>query len=130
MGAMGEGDSEGTSNLGQWVIFNMIVHKDVISWGAVICDMAMNGHGKQALQLFSQMVVHDVAHNDVRFIGLLSAYSHEGMMSVGVMLFKAMAVEICGCWWIVNAVVCWRRESVGRREVVMAMVRGRRRGMW
>ncbi|KAL4370693.1 hypothetical protein AHAS_Ahas06G0091300 [Arachis hypogaea] len=37
------------------------------------------------------MVVHGVALNDVRFIGLLSACSHEGMMSVGVMLFKAMA---------------------------------------
>ncbi|KAL4322007.1 hypothetical protein AHAS_Ahas14G0167400 [Arachis hypogaea] len=40
--------------------FNMIVHKDVISWGVVTCDMAMNSHNKQALQLFSQMVVHDV----------------------------------------------------------------------
>ncbi|XLR06894.1 hypothetical protein S83_034832 [Arachis hypogaea] len=111
-------------------IFNMIIHKDVISWGVVICGMAMNGHGKQVLQLFSQMVVHGVAPNDVTFIGLLSACSHERMMSVGVMLFKAMAVEICGCWWIVNTVVCWGRESVGRREVVMAMVKGRRRGMW
>ncbi|XLR08359.1 hypothetical protein HN51_063330 [Arachis hypogaea] len=76
----------------------------------------MNGYGKQALQLFSQTVVHGVASNDVTFIGLLSACSHEGMMSIGVMLFKAMAVEICECWWVVNVVVCWRRESVSRRE--------------
>ncbi|XP_015943151.1 pentatricopeptide repeat-containing protein At1g08070, chloroplastic-like [Arachis duranensis] len=71
-------------------IFNIIVHKDVISWGAVICGMAMSGHGKQALQLFSQMVVHGVAPDDVTFIGLLSACSHEGMVSEGVMFFKAM----------------------------------------
>ncbi|KAL4372684.1 hypothetical protein AHAS_Ahas05G0006400 [Arachis hypogaea] len=68
--------------------------------------------------------------NDVTFIGLLSACSHERMMSVGVMLFKTIAMKMCGCWWVVNVVVCWGRESVGRREVVMAMVRGKRRGMW
>ncbi|KAL4343477.1 hypothetical protein AHAS_Ahas11G0082300 [Arachis hypogaea] len=135
MGAMGEG----VSNLGQWMcgymktefkIFNMIVYKDVISWGAVICSMTMNGYGKQALQLFSQMVVHGVASNDVTFIGLLSTCSHEGMMSIGVMLFKAMAVKMCECWWVVNVVIYWGRESVGRRKVVMAMVRGRKRDMW
>ena len=71
-------------------IFDMIVHKDVISWGAIICGMAMNGHGKQAVQLFSRMVVHGVPPDDVTFIGLLSACSHEGMVSEGVMFFKAM----------------------------------------
>ncbi|QHO40745.1 Pentatricopeptide repeat-containing protein [Arachis hypogaea] len=69
----------------------MTMHKDVISWGAVICVMPMNGYSKQALQLFSQMVVHDVAFNDVTFIGLLSTCNHERMMSIGVMLFKTMA---------------------------------------
>ncbi|XLR01376.1 hypothetical protein S83_067574 [Arachis hypogaea] len=76
------------------------------------------------------MVVHGVAPNNVTYIGLLSACSHEGMVSVGVMLFEAIAVEMCGCWWTVNVVVCWGRESVGRGEVVMAMVRGKRRGIW
>ncbi|KAL4344107.1 hypothetical protein AHAS_Ahas11G0145300 [Arachis hypogaea] len=91
-------------------IFNMIVHKDVMSSGAVICGMAMNGHDKQALQLFSQIVVHGIAPNNVTFIGLLFAYSYEGMMNVGVMLFKTMAVEMCECWWVVNVIVCWGRE--------------------
>ncbi|KAL4329223.1 hypothetical protein AHAS_Ahas13G0278600 [Arachis hypogaea] len=58
-------------------IFNMIVHKDVISWGAIICGIAMNGHSKQALQLFSQMVVHGGVPNDVTFIGLLFAVMKE-----------------------------------------------------
>ncbi|KAL4294406.1 hypothetical protein AHAS_Ahas18G0224900 [Arachis hypogaea] len=73
--------------------------------------MAMNGHGKQALQLFSQMVVYGVVLNDVTFIGLVSACSHERIVSVYVVLFKAMALEMCECWWVVNIFVgereCW-----------------------
>lgn len=71
-------------------VFSMIVHKDVISWGTVICGMAMNGHGKQAVELFSRMLVQGVKPDDVTFIGLLSACSHAGLVSEGMMFFKAM----------------------------------------
>ncbi|CAK8530538.1 unnamed protein product [Lathyrus sativus] len=71
-------------------VFNMVVRKDVISWGTVICGLAMNGYGKQAVQMFSQMLVHGVLPDDVTFIGLLSACSHVGLVSDGMMLFKAM----------------------------------------
>lgn len=37
--------------------FNMIVHKNINFWGTVICGLAMNGHGKQAVQMFSHMLV-------------------------------------------------------------------------
>ncbi|KAK7327890.1 hypothetical protein VNO77_21983 [Canavalia gladiata] len=71
-------------------VFDLILHKDVISWGTAICGLAMNGHGKQALQLFSRMLIQGVAPDDVTFIGLLSACSHEGFVSEGIMFFKAM----------------------------------------
>ncbi|XP_027361020.1 pentatricopeptide repeat-containing protein At1g08070, chloroplastic-like [Abrus precatorius] len=72
------------------MVFDMIGNKDVISWGTIICGLAMNGHGKQALQLFSRMLVQGVPPDDVTFIGLLSACSHEGLVSEGIMFFKAM----------------------------------------
>jgi pentatricopeptide repeat protein len=71
-------------------VFNMVVHKDVISWGTVICGLAMNGYGKQAVQMCSRMLVHGVLPDDVTFIGLLSACSHVGLVSEGIMFFKAM----------------------------------------
>ncbi|KAK7302780.1 hypothetical protein RJT34_13676 [Clitoria ternatea] len=71
-------------------VFDMIVHKDVISWGTVICGLGMNGYGKQAVQLFSRMLIHGVVPDDVTFIGLLSACSHVGMVGEGIMFFKAM----------------------------------------
>ncbi|CAJ1961670.1 unnamed protein product [Sphenostylis stenocarpa] len=71
-------------------VFGMIVHKDVISWGTVICGLAMNGYGKKTLELFSRMLVEGVEPDDVTFIGVLSACSHAGLVNEGVMFFKAM----------------------------------------
>lgn len=79
----------GDMNMGLKV-FNMVVHKDVISWGTVICGLAMNGYGKQVVQMFSRMLVHGVLPDHVTFIGLLSACSHVGLISEGMMFFKAM----------------------------------------
>lgn len=71
-------------------IFNLLEHKDIISWGTVICGLAMNGHGKHAVQLFSRMLIQGIAPDDVSFIGLLSACSHSGLVNEGLMFFKAM----------------------------------------
>lgn len=71
-------------------VFDMIVHKDVISWGTVICGLAMNGYGKQAVELFSRMLVEGVEPDDVVFIGVLSACSHAGLVNEGIVFFKAM----------------------------------------
>lgn len=71
-------------------VFDMIMHKDVISWGTVICGLAMNGYGKQAVELFSRMLVEGVKPDDVTFIGVLSACSHAGLVNEGVMFFRAM----------------------------------------
>ncbi|KAF7845369.1 pentatricopeptide repeat-containing protein [Senna tora] len=71
-------------------IFNMLEHKDIISWGSVICGLAMNGHGKHTVELFARMLIQGVPPDDVTFIGLLSACSHAGLVKEGLMFFKAM----------------------------------------
>ncbi|KAK3205288.1 hypothetical protein Dsin_019334 [Dipteronia sinensis] len=73
-------------------VFNMLQVKDIISWSTVISGLAMNGYGKQALQLFSLMIVNWVCPDDITFTGLLSACSHGGMVDQGLMIFKAMSV--------------------------------------
>ncbi|KAK4856163.1 hypothetical protein QYF36_014726 [Acer negundo] len=73
-------------------VFNMLKDKDIISWSTVTSGLAMNGYGKQALQLFSLMIVNWVHPDDITFIGLLSACSHGGMVDQGLMIFKAMSV--------------------------------------
>lgn len=71
-------------------VFDMIVHKDVISWGTFICGLAMNGYERNTLELFSRMLVEGVEPDNVTFIGVLSACSHAGLLNEGVMFFKAM----------------------------------------
>ncbi|KAK7412340.1 hypothetical protein VNO78_03794 [Psophocarpus tetragonolobus] len=71
-------------------VFDILVHKDVISWGTVICGLAMNDYGKRTLELFARMLVEGVEPDDVTFIGVLSACSHAGLVNEGVMFFKAM----------------------------------------
>ncbi|GAV59771.1 PPR domain-containing protein/PPR_2 domain-containing protein, partial [Cephalotus follicularis] len=71
-------------------VFDMLTGKDIISWSTLISGLAMNGHGKQVLQLFSPMIVNGVSPDDVTFIGLLSACSHAGLVDEGMMFFKAM----------------------------------------
>ncbi|KAL5566647.1 hypothetical protein UlMin_029811 [Ulmus minor] len=71
-------------------VFNALKRKDIISWSTVISGMAMNGHGKQALELFSLMLVHGVCLDDVVFVSLLSACSHGGLVDQGRMFFHAM----------------------------------------
>lgn len=72
-------------------VFNMLAYKDKISWSTVISGLAMNGCGRQALQLFSLMIINGVFPDDVTFIALISACSHGGLVDQGLILFKAMS---------------------------------------
>ncbi|KDO36883.1 hypothetical protein CISIN_1g038303mg [Citrus sinensis] len=72
-------------------VFNMLAYKDKISWSTVISGLAMNGCGRQALQLFSLMIINAVFPDDVTFIALISACSHGGLVDQGLILFKAMS---------------------------------------
>lgn len=71
-------------------LFNKLACKDVISWSTIMSGLAMNGKGTEALQLFSLMVVHGVALDDITFVGLLSACSHSGLVKQGLMFFESM----------------------------------------
>lgn len=78
-------------NMGMAIqVFNMLMYKDIVSWSTIISGMAMNGLGVHALPLLSLMLIHGVPLDDVTFIGLISACSHERMIDQGLMFFKAM----------------------------------------
>ncbi|KAF8398408.1 hypothetical protein HHK36_017335 [Tetracentron sinense] len=73
------------------MVFNDLKCKDLVSWSIVIGGMALNGHGIQALQLFSIMLNHGISPDGVTFIGLLSACSHAGLVDQGLIFFRAMS---------------------------------------
>ncbi|XP_011626680.2 pentatricopeptide repeat-containing protein At5g66520-like [Amborella trichopoda] len=71
-------------------LFREMREKDIILWNAMIGGLAVNGYGKQALELFDQMRTLRVGPNERTFIGVLRACSHSGLVSQGRMHFHSM----------------------------------------
>ncbi|XP_058083531.1 pentatricopeptide repeat-containing protein At4g21065-like [Magnolia sinica] len=86
-------------------IFVTAPHRDVCMWNAMMGGLAMHGHGKEALELFSQMEIARIKPNDITFIGILHACSHAGLVADGQRIFNRMVhdfglapkVEHYGC---------------------------------
>ncbi|KAF8399780.1 hypothetical protein HHK36_015650 [Tetracentron sinense] len=74
-------------------LFDQTVGKDVVCWSAMIASYGIHGHGKKAIDLFSQMVIADVKPNHVTFTCVLSACSHSGLLEEGQRYFGMMSEE-------------------------------------
>ncbi|XP_050239444.1 pentatricopeptide repeat-containing protein At2g29760, chloroplastic-like [Quercus robur] len=71
-------------------VFYSVERKDVFVWSATIAGLAMHGHGRAALDLFSKMLEAKVKPNAVTFTNLLCACSHTGLVNEGQRLFYQM----------------------------------------
>jgi pentatricopeptide repeat protein len=56
-------------------------------------QVAMNGHGNEALKYFEQMCEEDVQPYDITFICLLSACSHAGLVDEGMDCYASMVTD-------------------------------------
>ncbi|KAL5729475.1 hypothetical protein ACHQM5_002418 [Ranunculus cassubicifolius] len=73
-------------------IFNSLPQKDTFSWNAMIGGLAMNGYGREAIILFSQMQGEGNAIPDtVTFVNVLCACTHSGLVDEGFYFFKSMS---------------------------------------
>ncbi|KAL2329957.1 hypothetical protein Fmac_017538 [Flemingia macrophylla] len=63
--------------------FSDMIHRDIITWNAMICGYSHHGLGEQALQVFQDMVSAGECPNYVTFIGVLSACAHLGFVKEG-----------------------------------------------
>ncbi|KAJ7541256.1 hypothetical protein O6H91_10G051200 [Diphasiastrum complanatum] len=75
------------------IVFNKVPEKDVVLWSAIIAAYSQHGHGKEALNLFDQMVNEGCKPDAVTFISVLSACSHDGLIDKGYYYFKCMSTE-------------------------------------
>ncbi|XP_022936051.1 pentatricopeptide repeat-containing protein At4g02750-like [Cucurbita moschata] len=106
-------------------VFSEINNKDVVSWNSMIAGYALNGYGKEAVELFEEMSIRGVNPDEVTFTGLLSACNHGGFVDQGLNLFKCMtdtylikpSSEHYAC--VVDLL-----GRVGRLEEAMEMVEG------
>ncbi|XP_010254272.2 PREDICTED: pentatricopeptide repeat-containing protein At3g22690-like [Nelumbo nucifera] len=86
-------------------IFQHMPIKDTFSWNAMIGGLATHGHGREAIDLFTQMEkAGETMPNDVTFIAVLCACAHSGMVKEGYHYFSSMnlygitpSIEHYGC---------------------------------
>jgi pentatricopeptide repeat protein len=76
-----------------WSVFNKMPSQYVVTWTAILGGCAIHGHGKEALKHFERMCEEGVQPNDVTFVSLLSACSHEGLVDEGMWCYASMVTE-------------------------------------
>ncbi|KAA8530101.1 hypothetical protein F0562_004810 [Nyssa sinensis] len=63
--------------------FNSMAERNIATWNAMICGLAVHGHAKEALDLFWKLEREHIVPNDITFVGVLSACCHAGLMDFG-----------------------------------------------
>ncbi|CAI0465850.1 unnamed protein product [Linum tenue] len=75
---------------GAMQVFSHMAQRDVSAWTAAIGAMAMEGNGKQAIELFNEMLHQGIKPDAVVFVNLLTALSHGGLVEEGWEFFGSM----------------------------------------
>jgi pentatricopeptide repeat protein len=76
-----------------WKVFNKLPSPDMATWNAICREHAIHGHGKEALNPFEQMYEEGVQPDDITFVCLLSACSHEGLVDEGMHCYTSMITD-------------------------------------
>lgn len=72
-------------------VFDNMSARNAVSWNGMIMGYAHNGCGKEALQLFEEMIRIDEKPDHATFIGVLSACNHTGLVDEGLHYFYSMS---------------------------------------
>ncbi|KAK3126370.1 hypothetical protein QOZ80_7AG0555550 [Eleusine coracana subsp. coracana] len=75
------------------VFEEMGTERTVVSWTSLIMGLAVNGFGKEALELFGVMEKEKLVPTEITMVGVLYACSHCGLVNDGFMYFNRMKKE-------------------------------------
>ncbi|XP_071716973.1 pentatricopeptide repeat-containing protein At2g44880 [Rutidosis leptorrhynchoides] len=85
-------------------VFDSLVVKETATWNALIHGLAVNGYGKEAINVFLDMKKSGNKPNEITMTAVLSACNHSGLVNEGKKWFKKMEefgispkVEHYGC---------------------------------
>ncbi|XP_027338964.1 pentatricopeptide repeat-containing protein At5g04780, mitochondrial-like [Abrus precatorius] len=70
--------------------FSEMPNRGLVSWSAIIGGYAQHGHGKEALQLFNQMLRDGLQPNHITLVSVLCACNHAGLVNEGRQYFETM----------------------------------------
>lgn len=85
--------------------FQVMAHRDIVTWGTVISAFAMHGQAHKCFRLFDEMVSQGIQPNEIIFVAILSACTHAGHVELGHHYFNQMvhdfgitpSIEHYGC---------------------------------
>lgn len=83
----------GSVEEGRKVFDEMGSKRNVVSWTSLIVGMAVNGFGKEALELFGAMERERLRPTEITLVGVLYACSHCGLVDEGFQYFDRMREE-------------------------------------
>ncbi|CAJ1977111.1 unnamed protein product [Sphenostylis stenocarpa] len=72
-------------------IFSGMPSRNIRTWNAYIGGLAINGHGREALKLFEDLVESGARPNEVTFLAVFTACCHSGLVSEGLKYFNEMS---------------------------------------
>ncbi|KAJ4703524.1 Pentatricopeptide repeat-containing protein [Melia azedarach] len=70
--------------------FSEINERGIVSWSAMIGGLAQHGHGKEALQMFNQMLKEGISPNHITLVSVLCACNHAGLVAEAKHYFESM----------------------------------------
>jgi pentatricopeptide repeat protein len=71
-------------------IFSGMPHTNLVSWTSMMIGYGAHGHGKEAVELFNEMVRSGIKPDKIVFMAVLSACSHAGLVDEGLKYFRLM----------------------------------------
>ncbi|KAH0465397.1 hypothetical protein IEQ34_005500 [Dendrobium chrysotoxum] len=71
-------------------VFNKMCYRDLVSWSSMIIGYGVHGYGKEAVELFNEMVSYGIQPDSILFMGVINACSHAGMVEEGLKFFNLM----------------------------------------
>ncbi|KAF8390638.1 hypothetical protein HHK36_025165 [Tetracentron sinense] len=74
-------------------LFDEMLERNIATWNAMICGLAVHGYAEGALELFRKLEKEQVVPNDITFVGVLSACCHAGLLEIGREIFDSMKNE-------------------------------------
>ncbi|CAK9156385.1 unnamed protein product, partial [Ilex paraguariensis] len=74
-------------------VFDEMEDRSVVSWTSLTVGLAVNGFGKEALELFRELERQGLVPTEITFVGVLYACSHCGMVDEGFAYFERMKEE-------------------------------------
>ncbi|KAM0954373.1 putative tetratricopeptide-like helical domain superfamily [Dioscorea sansibarensis] len=73
-------------------VFELMTHRNSVTWNSLIAAFARHGHGAEALELYESMRSESIEPTDVTFLSLLHACSHVGAIEKGMEFINSMSM--------------------------------------